>query len=215
MSPRHRPLALVGACVGWFGLLLQLYLTIALKRIAGEGIGAALWLYFGYFTILTNILAALALSAAALPPGGGIKGFFQRPGVHTGVTMSMIVVGLVYNVMLRSLWHPHGLQILGDNIMHVVMPLWILAYWWLAVPKGELRWSQVGAWLLYPAGYFAYALLRGALDGWYPYPFLDVKAIGYAQVFIDALVVLAAFFLIGMALVALGRWQARRQALPA
>lgn len=215
MPNRYRPLALLGALVGWFGLLLQLYLTIQLKRIAGEGIAAALWLYFGYFTILTNILAATALTAATVRSGRPSIRFFQRPGVHTAVAMSMTVVGLVYNIMLRQLWHPQGLQIIGDNIMHVVMPIWLLVHWWLGVPKQTLHWRQVRVWLLYPATYFVYALLRGAYDGWYPYPFLDVKAIGYAQVLIDSIVVLAAFLVIALVLVAVGRWQVRRLPLPA
>ncbi|HEX7814427.1 Pr6Pr family membrane protein [Dyella sp.] len=214
MPSSHRLLALFGAIVGWFGLLLQLYLTIALKRIAGEGLGAALWLYLGYFTILSNILAAMALTACALRSRSGPMAIFQRPGTWTCVTMSMLVVGLVYNVMLRGLWHPQGLQILGDNIVHVAMPAWILLYWWLAVPKATLRWPHVWIWLVYPAVYFAYALLRGAWDGWYPYPFLDVKAIGYGQVFIDALVVLSAFLVIGLGLIALGRWQIGKYAIP-
>jgi hypothetical protein len=215
MPNRYRPLALLGAIVGWFGLLLQLYLTVQLKRIAGEGIGAALWLYFGYFTILSNILAAWALTAASLRSERPSIRFFQRPGVHTAIAMSMTVVGLVYNVMLRQLWHPQGLQIIGDNVMHVIMPVWFLVYWWLGVPKQTLHWRQVWVWLLYPAAYFVYALLRGAYDGWYPYPFLDVKAIGYTQVLIDSIAVLAAFLAIALTLVAVGRWQARRLPLAA
>lgn len=206
--PLARPmLALAGALIGWLGLALQLYLTIELKRTAGEGIGAALWLYVGFFTILTNLLVAIALTAAARRSDGG---FWRRPGVHTSIAMSIIVVGLIYNIMLRGLWHPRGLTLFADVIVHDVMPAWFLVHWWLAIPKQGLYLRDVWRWLLYPAAYFVYVLLRGAWDGWYPYPFLDVKNIGYAQVAIDAAVVLALFLALGLILLALARWQSRR-----
>jgi hypothetical protein len=99
----------------------------------------------------------------------------------------------------------------ADMIVHDFMPPLYLLYWWLAVPKGGLRWSQILVWQSYPAGYFTYVLLRGAVNGWYPYPFLDVKSLGYLQVVIDALAVLVAFIVVATLLVALGRWQTRRR----
>jgi hypothetical protein len=52
-------------------------------------------------------------------------------------------------------------------------------------------------------------MARGALDGWYPYPFLDVTTLGYPRVLLDACGMLLAFLAIGAVLLALGRWQAR------
>jgi hypothetical protein len=126
--------------------------------------------------------------------------------------MSIIIVALVYNLMLRQLWQPHGWHAVADNMLHVAMPLLFLLHWWLAVPKATLRWPQVVAWQAYPAAYFIYVLLRGALDGRYPYPFLDVTALGYPRVLADACAVLMAFVVVGLVLVALGQWQAKRSA---
>jgi hypothetical protein len=213
VTSRYRPLAAFGSLLGWFGLVLQLGESIRITQESGQGVAAGVWIYLGFYTILTNLLVAKALSAAALGPGHGpVVGFFIRPGVQTAIAMSIAIVSLIYNVMLRQLWHPTGWLLVADVIVHDIMPPLYLLYWWLAVPKGSLRWSQVLVWQSYPAGYFFYVLLRGAINGWYPYPFLDVRKLGYGQVLIDAIAVLLAFMAVGSVLVALGRWQARRQA---
>lgn len=209
--PRHRHLAVAGASLGWFGLALQLWFSIRLAIDNGGSVFGGVWLFLGYYTILTNLLVAGVLTVAATGAHAAPARFLARPGVQTAAAMSIVIVSAVYNLMLRQLWSPSGWMLVADLIVHDAMPLLYLAYWWLAVPKQTLRWRQIVAWQSYPAGYFAYVLLRGAANGWYPYPFLDVKALGYLQVLIDALAVLAAFVVVACLLVAAGRWQARRQ----
>jgi hypothetical protein len=210
MPNRYRLFAAIAALLGWFALALQLLLSIQLSVANGQGALAGAWTYLGYFTILTNMLVAMALTAAACGPRGTLSRFFARPDVHTAIAMSIVIVAAIYNLMLRQLWQPHGWQIVADNTLHVVMPALFLLYWWLAVPKATLRWPQVIVWQLYPAAYFAYVLARGAVDHWYPYPFLDVTKLGYLLVLVDACVVLLVFVVVALLLVALGSWQVRR-----
>ena len=208
--PSRSPLVAAVALLGWLALALQLWLSIQLTIANGQGAVAGVWIYFGYFTILTNVLAAMALTAAAHGAHGAVSRYFVRADVHTAIAMSIVIVAVIYNLMLRQLWHPHGWQIVADNILHVVMPALFLLHWWLAIPKATLRWPQVFVWQAYPATYFAYVLLRGAVNGWYPYPFLDVTTLGYLRVLIDACAVLLVFVVVALLLVALGRWQVRR-----
>ena len=79
-----------------------------------------------------------------------------------------------------------------------------------ATSPSTLRWPRVVVWQLYPAAYFAYVLIRGTVNHWYPYPFLDVGTLGYLRVLINACAVLLVFVAVAMLLVALGRWQVRR-----
>ena len=210
MPNRYRLFAAITALLGWLALALQLLLSIQLTEANGQGALAGVWIYLGYFTISTNVLAALALTADAHGPHGAVSRFFSRPDVHTAIAMSIVIVAAIYNLMLRQLWQPHGWQIVADNILHVVMPALFLLYWWLAVPKATLRWPQVMVWQLYPAAYFAYVLIRGAVNHWYPYPFLDVGTLGYLRALINACAVLMVFAVVALLLVALGRWQVRR-----
>ncbi|MBB6241060.1 Pr6Pr family membrane protein [Rhodanobacter sp. MP1X3] len=210
MANRHRALAAIAALLGWFALVLQLSLTIQLTLARSGSVASALWLWIGYFTITTNLLVAMALSARAIGPRGQINRFFGRPDVQSMVAMSIVIVSLVYNLLLRGLWQPQGWQWLADVTLHDVMPLLFVVHWWLAVPKASLHWWQIGFWQIYPAAYFVYVLIRGAANGWYPYPFIDVATLGYPRVLVNALAVMLAFVVVAALLMALGRWQARR-----
>jgi hypothetical protein len=212
MSARYRWFAACAAALGWFALALQLLLSIQLTEAKGEGAWAGVWIYFGFYTILSNILVACTFTAGALGPRGTTGRFFRRPGTITAIAMSIAIVSLIYNTMLRQLWHPEGWQLFADLVLHDTMPPAFLLYWWLTVPKGALHWRQVAAWQAYPIAYFGYVLARGAANGWYPYPFLDVSRQGYAQVVGAACVVLLVFIGVALLLVTLGRWQARREA---
>lgn len=210
MANRSRFFSGCAALVGWLALILQLGLTV--QRVIGNGgsIAGAVWLWLGYFTITTNLLAAAALSAWALGPVGRISRYLRTPGVQSMTAMSIVIVGLIYNFILRGLWQPEGWSLVADVLLHDVMPLLFLLHWWRDVAKAALRVHQIGGWQLYPAGYLMYALVRGALDGWYPYPFIDVTTLGYARALINAAVVLLAFLAVAWTLVMLGHWQTRR-----
>ncbi len=212
MPNRYRHFAAFGALLGWLALALQLLLSIQLTIANGQGAMAGVWIYLGFFTVLTNALVAMALTAAAGHGSGLVGRFFRRADVHTALAMSIIIVCAIYNLMLRQLWHPQGWQIVADEALHVVMPLLFMLHWWLAVPKAALRWVQIAWWQAYPAAYFAYALARGAVTHWYPYPFLDVTAFGYVQVLLNACAVLLVFVAVAALLLALARWQLRRTA---
>jgi hypothetical protein len=207
--PKNRTLVAGLAALAWFGLLLQLFLTVHSNMQSGKG---ALWgivLYLGYFTILTNLLVCLALTLPLAAPSTNVGRFFARSDVNAGVATSIVFVGLAYHFLLRSLWHPQGLSLLADTLLHYVNPTVFLLYWWFAFPKGALRWSYPFIWGLYPTAYLVYALIRGAIIGNYPYGFIDPKAIGYERTMINGVGLLIAFFVLGLVLVALGRVQRR------
>ncbi|MEZ5420482.1 MAG: Pr6Pr family membrane protein [Vicinamibacterales bacterium] len=68
-------------------------------------------------------------------------------------------------------------------------------------------------WLAYPVAYLAYALTRGSVDGWYPYFFIDVAAIGYGRALTNAALLSGGMLVAGyavVALVVLARWARRR-----
>ncbi len=61
-------------------------------------------------------------------------------------------------------------------------------------------------WLFFPIGFGLWALFWGAIFGFYPYPFIDVAVLGYPQAFLNILLMLAGFFVLGLGLVAIDRW---------
>lgn len=203
-SPVRR-LAGAAALVGWSALALQLVLSIGLATTGGRSAGRGVFIYLGFFTITTNILAALALTSAATSAQAAFWRFFRRPGVASAIAANIAVVGLVYFFVLRHIWDPQGLLWLCDVLLHYAMPTLFLAYWWIAVPARGLRWRGILRWWVYPLGYLVYAMVRGAMAGVYPYPFIDVGVLGYARTAVNAVGVLIGFSAVAALLVAAGR----------
>ncbi|MCK1784038.1 Pr6Pr family membrane protein [Pseudomonas sp. TNT11] len=195
----------VAALAGWVGLAVQQYLIFYSRWSTGASLLGGLVNFFSFFTVLTNTLVVVVLSYAVVHRDSAAKRFFLAPSVSSAIAVSIVLVSLAYNLLLRHLWQPEGFQFIADELLHDVMPLLFVVYWWRYVPKGALRFKHIGLWVLYPLVYFAYVLLRGDLLGQYQYPFIDVGTLGYPQVFVNAGGILTGFVLIALAVVGLDK----------
>ncbi|QVW22339.1 Pr6Pr family membrane protein [Pseudomonas hormoni] len=209
-SAARRRFVAVAAVLGWAGLAIQLYLILYSRWSLEASLLGGLVSFFSYFTVLTNTLVATVLTCEWTSRESAARRWFLQPWVSSAIAVSIAVVGLVYSVLLRHLWHPEGWQWLADELMHDVMPLLFLAWWFCCVPKGTLRLWHIALWVIYPLVYFAYALLRGHLLAAYPYPFIDVEKLGYPQVLINACGLLVGFLVISVLVIGLDRWRARK-----
>jgi multisubunit Na+/H+ antiporter MnhC subunit len=197
--------AITGALLAWFALLLQLYLVVVQSPPGWAVLGGVIT-YFSFFTILTNLLVALVFTAIAVGAAAGWVEFFSSSSVQGGAAVYIAIVGIVYQLLLRQLWNPRGAQLLADMLLHAIIPLGYVVYWLIFAPRAGLRWRDAGVWLVYPGVYLLYVLARGAVTGLYPYPFVDVKVLGYAGVLARAVVLMAVFLGMGLLLVAVSRW---------
>ena len=193
----------MAALAGWVGLAIQQYLIFYSRWSTGASLLGGLINFFSFFTVLTNTLVVVVLSYALVKSDSAAKRFFLAPGISSGIAVSIVVVSLAYNLLLRHLWQPEGFQFVADELLHDVMPALFFIFWWRCVPKGSLRFKHIGAWVIYPLVYFAYVLLRGHLLGQYQYPFIDVDALGYPQVFVNAGGILAGFIVIALTVLGL------------
>jgi len=199
----------IAALLGWLALALQLYLILMSRWQGDKSLLGGVDIFFSYFTVLTNILVAIVLTCAATSGDSAFRRFFLNPKVQGGVAAAIVLVGLAYNLLLRHTWNPQGLQWVADELLHDVMPVLFVIYWWFCVPKGTLQWRDIWPWLIYPLAYFIYALVRGYFVGSYPYPFIDVDQLGYPQVLINAVMVLVAFVVISLVVIAVDRWKGK------
>ena len=207
--PKNKTIVAAFAALAWFGLLLQLFITLQANIQSGHGVGRGIVIFLGYFTILTNLVVCLALTLPLLAASTPAGRFFARSDVNAGVATSIVFVGLAYYFLLRNVWNPQGLSLLANVILHYVTPALFLIYWWFAFPKGALRWSYPLIWGIYPTAYMVYVLIRGEIIGHYPYGFIDPSAIGYQKTMINAVGLLIVFIALGLILVALSRLQRR------
>ena len=202
MNPRMAAGSL--AILACAALLLQLFLTLRLSLANGNGLARGLWVYLAYFTVLTNLLVAVIATRGARSADGGL----DLPWRGCAVT-AIALVGLGYHLLLRNVWNPQGAQWLADVLLHYAVPLAALS-WWLALPpRGRIDAAAPLRWLLWPAAYSAYALVRGSMTGFYPYPFIDVASLGMARVLLNAAGLMLAFVLAAYALRAAAHWRRR------
>jgi hypothetical protein len=205
---RHPRFALGLAVVNWSALLIQLYLIVR-PATDGAAFVAAILRNYTFFTNQNKIFVALVATSAALDGRRDGARFFSQPGVMTCAAASIALVGIAYSVLLRHLYSFTGLQLLVDHLLHDAVPPLFVLYWWLTlrgerIPAGD---ALRGAW--YPCGYFVFMLGSGLVTGWYPYPFVDVNAIGYGRTLINALAILALYFAIALALAGLAHLTSR------
>ena len=192
---RNAAAALV-AIVCWAGLLIQFAVTYGSQH----HLLASLWVLARFFTILVNLIVASAMTLVA-------TGRRTSAELLGGLTLSIILVGLVYVWLLQGLQHLTGPASIADILLHKVSPLLMAIWWLLFAPRARLQWSAPVRWLFFPLIYFAYVLSRAQFDGRYPYPFLDVGRIGWMQTALNAGGIAFGFILAGMALVWLDGWR--------
>ncbi len=178
------------ALTGLAGLAVQFSASLDL---AGSP-GAALWAMLRYFTILGNLLAVLAMAGITL----GLR-IAARPAAHGGIALLMLLIGIVYATLLRGMLSLSGGARLADMLLHEAMPLLVALHWLFFARKGGLAARDVPKWAAIPLVYALYALGRAAMDGRYPYPFMDVAALGWGQVLLN-LGAIALGFLLGGAI---------------
>jgi hypothetical protein len=204
--------ALIITLLGWFAVITQFILFMDNRTTSVQ---ETIIRFFSYFTILSNILVATTFNFVFLQGEKKWSKFFNRPATLTAITVYIIVVGAVYNIILRIIWHPVGLQKLVDELLHSVIPFLAVLFWLLFVPKSSLQWKNSLPWLFYPIGYSIFVAARGALSGFYPYPFVNVPVIGYPRALLNGVVLAGVFLGLSLFLIAVARFLSRKQTLVA
>ena len=162
----------------------------------GTAVAHGLVIYFGFFTITSNIFAALCFTAEATGATTPFWAFFRRPGIITCATACMTVVGLSYFFLLRKMWNPQGAQYVVDVLLHYVMPPVTLLFWWLVLPRRSIRWSGWREFLVYPLAYLVYVFARAPFVGSYPYYFIDANALGLPRALLNCAGITALFLVV-------------------
>lgn len=186
-----------------FALFVQFYLMIS---DLGFTFLDAIVRFFSFFTILTNILVAIYCAFILYGRKGKWSLFFQKESTITAITVYILIVGLVFNLVLRPMADLKGMHQVVSEIFHTVVPLLFLIYWIIVCRKANLSYKVVVYWLIYPLIYVVYTLLHGIYSGFYPYPFIDVSKLGYNTAIRNGIFILVGFVLVSLVLVFITRF---------
>ena len=209
-----KPVLAALAVISWAGVLLQFWLSINLALANGKSVGDGVAVVFGYFTVLTNLFVALTATLPFIAGSNRLGRWFGNPMVLGSAITSILMVGIAYHFLLRNVWHPQGLQLLADTVLHYAVPVLALLYWLIFPPRSKLGVLAPLAWCLYPLLYFFYVFVRGDLLGSYPYYFIDVASIGYRQAMLNSFGMLVAFVALGAAVLAIATLRNRFRSPP-
>ena len=185
----------IGSLITWLVLILQLILILENRVTA---VPETTIRFFSYFTIQTNILVALCFTALGWKSKSRFSRFFTNPNTVTAIAVYITIVALIYNTVLRFIMQLEGLQLLVDTMLHVIIPIGFVVYWYFFVNNTTVKWKDVFLWLIFPLAYLIYTIVRGSFVDFYPYPFVDVKKLGLNSVLINSFFVALTFLLFSL-----------------
>jgi carbon starvation protein CstA len=209
-------IAIVAAIVGQLTRSLGYWDARGDEDIPGDLVN-----FFSYFTMESNAAAAVTLAIGAvllLRRRGPDPRWFAV--LHLLVATYMVTTGIVYNLLLRSMPLDPGLaQPWSNEILHLVVPVYLLLDRLFAPGNRRLSFATVGVVGIYPIVWAVYTLGRAPLImdqstdrlGWYPYPFLDPRLAdgGFGSVMTWVVVLLSMIAVIGFVLLVIARLRAR------
>lgn len=137
--------------------------------------------FFGFFTMQSNIIWLIVIAFTAIVALRGTKQPSLLPLARGCATAYMTLTGLIYNALLAG--QEGGVALAwANNVVHIILPLYAVLDWILFADRPPLAWNRLWVSLIYPMVWAVVVLIRGATDGWVPYPFFD-PATGYGHVF--------------------------------
>jgi hypothetical protein len=134
--------------------------------------------YFAYFSIQGTLICAVMLAVTGVRTLQGLSDTKLITITRLSSTVYVVVIAVVYNALLRGL--PGDVRDAGYNwpqvpneIIHVWGPIFMLLDWLLVAGFSSIR-LRAAFWVaFYPLAWLAFSVVRGILDGWWAYWFLD------------------------------------------
>lgn len=134
--------------------------------------------YFSYVTIQSSILAGFVFVIGAVRMWKWQKESWVFSIARLSVTSFAVIVGVVYNLLLRDvapdpLDAGYAWPVIPNEIVHVWAPIFIVVDWFWSRRFINIKFAQLKWLFIYPVLWIGFTVIRGYMDGWWPYPFLD------------------------------------------
>ncbi len=160
-----------------------------------------------YYTVLSNLVCFLYFAFLVI-----VQPARENALIKGAVTMCITVTGLVYHFMLTGVMEASvgavsQTLLIGNTLVHYVVPIGVVLDYFLFFPKGNYKPLHPLAWLALPFAYFVFILIRAEVStatftGYggqsrFPYPFLDVDAYGWSRVLLMVFAITVVFTALG------------------
>lgn len=203
---------------------IAVFATVALWWRVAIVAAAALGLMSGehrvaFFTTQSNIIVVAYFALVVFHMVRDSRVAAIAPRLRGGVTLWIIVTGLISHVLLSNLANPIPGLFVSDPataltnqslfLLHYVVPVMVVIDWIAFGPHGQVRWRDGLWWLAYPAAYGVISIARAAwfptVADRYPYPFLDPGTGGWQEVVVGMVPVVIIIAVLSAAVIGLDR----------
>lgn len=186
----------------WFGLIaLQIAIVVPTRMVLSwndingdfEKPLARAFNVLCFFTIQSNLIVCVVSAMLFLSINRSSRGFVVAQ--LTGL-VCIIVAGTVYYLLLAGEEELTGLAVITNFVVHTSAPIMFTIGWLLFVEHGQTTWRSVKFALVFPISWAIFAMARGALIHYYPYPFMNVGDLGYTTALLNMFVVTLFFIML-------------------
>lgn len=184
------------AVIGAVALISLILLAYAWNEEGADNANllSSIWGMAEYFTVLTNLIIGVVLLWSA------IIGRWVSYSLLTASVLWIVMVGVVYHLLLAADHNPQGVLQLTNICHHTIVPLGAALIWVFVRDRSHIPWTHPLLWISWPALYGVYALVRGSLQGSFPYFFMDPAEVGWSGVALSQASFSLTFLGLGLAL---------------
>jgi hypothetical protein len=194
-------------------LAVGLFVLVALARKTYDatlpGSDVDILQLYSEFTVQSNLALGLVLIASAVRPRSRLPEWWDH--LFGALVFYLVMTGIIYAVLVAPpgepwwSWDMYWPQLAH----HRVAPLFVSLDWLLVTRTVRGTWRRPLVWLGYPVAFLVFSWVRGGIDGWYVYDFLDPTLDGgWPAALTTTAQVLVAFLVIAVLVHAAGNWRA-------
>jgi len=183
-----------------FALLTVLAIVVQMLTSIGQG-SFDPTRFFAFFTIQSNVFGVFVFLVLAA------RWRSERSAALDLLRGASVVYLSVTFVVVIWLLSGADLQVAipwVDFVLHKLFPVVVVLDWLVDPPSTRLTLRDGLTWLAFPLVWVVVTLVRGGLDDWYPYPFLDPANGGSSSVALYVVAILVGFVLISAITIWLG-----------
>jgi len=159
--------------------------------------------YFVFFSIDSSIFAGAVGLVGAWVLLSGKKETERLQTIRLVATVSMIIVGVVYHALLGdSAVDPADIgyewPVIPNLVIHTWAPIAVAIDYLISVRGSVPKWRKALWVVVYPLVWLTFSVVRGLLDNWWPYWFINPNSeIGVSGMITYILIIASAFIILG------------------